>query len=108
MSGLIETKRIALGATLAPIDLTVDPDIGSVTPLGATFQKIAIQNVSSRTIVRYRESIDPPAAGAMNTGHTLPAGGGLVVLLAVGLPFWCWAAGSAEIAVSSAGPVGFP
>ena len=54
LSSTFETKRIALEAGEAPIDLAADPDWG-MDELGALQAWAAVQNVSTRT-VRYLAS----------------------------------------------------
>ena len=97
-----ETKRIALTAGAAPIDLAVDADI-ALTELGIAAANVAIQNVSTR-IARYQETTTAPAGTATDTGHTLSGGDGVLVQVLYGEPFWWWSASGATIAISPAAP----
>ena len=97
-----DTKRITLAAGAAPVDLAADADFG-LTEFGESQGFAAIQNVSTRT-VRYAEAETAPAGTAVDVGHTLPPGAGVVVLLTLDRPFWFWSATGATIAISEGGP----
>ena len=97
-----ETRRIALTAGTAPVDLAADPGWG-LSELGISQGWAAIQNVSTRT-VRYAEVVTAPDGSATDVGHTLPPGAGLVVLLTWNRPFWLWSATGATVAISEGAP----
>ena len=97
-----ETRRISLAAGAAAVDLAADSDL-ALTELGVSQGSLAIQNVSTRT-ARYAEVETAPAGTAVDLGHTLPPGAGVVVLLTLDRPFWFWSATGATIAVSEGGP----
>ena len=100
-----QTKRIALTAGSAPIDLAADTDL-ALTELGISQGWLAIQNLSTR-LVRYAEVEIAPSGSAEDVGHTLSGGAGVVVLLTFNRTFWFWSASGATIAVSegAAAPV---
>ena len=96
-----ETKRSALAAGAAPVDLAADTDL-ALTELGVSQGSMAIQHVSTRT-VRYAQVVAAPAGTATDVGHTLSPGAGIVVLVTYGRSFWIWSATGATIAVSEGG-----
>ena len=96
-----ETKRIALAAGAAAVDLAADADL-ALTEIGISQASLAVQNVSTRT-VRYAEVETAPAGTAVDVGHTLSPGAGIVVSLTFGRPFWVWSATGGTVAVSEGG-----
>jgi len=67
-----DTKRIALGAADAPLNLAADSDVG-VSRNGIRQGWVAIQNTSTRT-ARYTLALRPPGATATDVGHVLSPG----------------------------------
>ena len=98
MAIIFETKRIALAAGAAPVDLAADSDFG-LSELGELWTWLAVQNVTTR-LARYRETTLAPAGTATDTGFTLSGGAGLIILVNYGVPFWFWSASGATIAIS--------
>ena len=100
-----DTKRIALTAGAAPIDLAADGDL-ALTELGISQAWLAVQNLSTR-LVRFAEVEIAPAGDSEDVGHVLSGGSGVILLLTWSRPFWIWSASGATIAVSegAAAPV---
>lgn len=97
-----QTKRIEFGDDTAPYDLAADTDVDLQEHSPFLFKWIAIQNVSDATAY-YQETADAPANTATDSGHTLPPGAGIVVMLNYNCPLWIWGAG-VTVAVSPAAP----
>ena len=100
----VETKRIELAAGAAPVDLSVDPDLvlrddGLERSVGF----FAVQNVSTR-IARFSETSTAPDGAAIDVGHTLSGGDGIVIQVISGRPFWWWSASGSVVAISAAAP----
>ena len=96
-----ETRRIALAAGDAPIDLASDADFG-LSESGVLRANAAIQNVGTR-IARFAEVEVAPSGTAEDVGHVLRGGDGIVVSLVFGRPFWLWSSTGAVVAVSEGG-----
>ena len=97
-----ETRRITLAADDQPIDLADLAD-WELSDTGVSQRWAAVQNVSTRT-VRYARVDAAPNGTAIDVGHTLAPGAGVVVLVTLDVPFWFWSATGATIAVSSGAP----